>query len=209
MCGDSYFICHSRPVIIGNNLILQQNSFLHVWQSKITHWYISSFNTDIHWLTRAFCNVASIYFRSVIKCLRIVDYNVKTENYPVSRLLQGYKLNCCMLMNFVMNTYWLHSELPRHDIIFVSAHLHLLMHTGWQLGVHGEWGKYTNFEYATRVPLYIRVPGMSTGGQTTSALVEYVDLLPTLAEAAGNFSWLMHALSSEADRLLSNSMWVK
>lgn len=63
------------------------------------------------------------------------------------------------------------------------------MCSGWQLGEHAEWGKYTNFEYATRVPFFIRVPGMSTAGQTTSALVEYVDLLPTLAEATGECIW--------------------
>lgn len=56
---------------------------------------------------------------------------------------------------------------------------------GWQLGEHGEWGKYTNWELATRVPMFFRIPGMKTAGQRTQGLVEYVDIFPSLAEAAG------------------------
>lgn len=59
---------------------------------------------------------------------------------------------------------------------------------GWQLGEHAEWCKNTNFEIAAHTPLIIRVPGSTdlTGeGITTSKLVEFVDIFPTLVEAAG------------------------
>ena len=46
-------------------------------------------------------------------------------------------------------------------------------------------GKYTNWEMGTHVPLFFRVPGMKTAGQRTSAFVEYVDIFPSLADAAG------------------------
>lgn len=56
---------------------------------------------------------------------------------------------------------------------------------GWQLGEHGEWRKMTNFELATRVPMFIRAPWLTRGGGRSSALVELVDLLPTIADLAG------------------------
>ena len=55
---------------------------------------------------------------------------------------------------------------------------------GWHLGDLGVWGKATNYEIATRVPLIVRVPGQ-TGGESTDALVELVDLFPTLCELTG------------------------
>ena len=43
--------------------------------------------------------------------------------------------------------------------------------------------KHTNFELGTRVPFIVSVPGMTPG--FSSALVESVDLYPTIAAAAG------------------------
>ena len=56
---------------------------------------------------------------------------------------------------------------------------------GYHLGEQGLWGKTTNFELDTRVPLIVRVPGLKTNGQSTRSLVELVDLYPTLSELAG------------------------
>lgn len=55
---------------------------------------------------------------------------------------------------------------------------------GFQLGDHGMWGKATNFELSTRVPLLIRVPGSKSKGSRTDSLVELVSLYPTLCELA-------------------------
>lgn len=55
---------------------------------------------------------------------------------------------------------------------------------GWHLGDQGMWGKHTNYEWATRTPLVLRVPGLDGGG-VTAGLVESVDLYPTLAELCG------------------------
>lgn len=56
---------------------------------------------------------------------------------------------------------------------------------GWQLGEHGLWCKHTNFEEATRAPLIVSVPGQPQPGRKTKALVEFVDLYPSLAEICG------------------------
>jgi arylsulfatase A-like enzyme len=58
---------------------------------------------------------------------------------------------------------------------------------GWHLGDMGIWGKATNYEIATRVPLMIWTPDMPKGsrGKTTDALVELVDMYPTLCDLAG------------------------
>jgi arylsulfatase A-like enzyme len=58
---------------------------------------------------------------------------------------------------------------------------------GWHLGDMGVWGKATNYEIATRVPLMIWTPDMpdKNRGKTTDALVELVDMYPTLCELTG------------------------
>ena len=76
---------------------------------------------------------------------------------------------------------------------------------GWQLGEHGLWRKFTNFELATRVPFVVAAPwlrpydsdsdnsvpsGVETSsnappGSMSNALVELVDLAPTIAALAG------------------------
>jgi len=55
---------------------------------------------------------------------------------------------------------------------------------GWHLGDMGVWGKATNYEIATRVPLMIYSPKMKSHGEKTNALVELVDIYPTLCELA-------------------------
>lgn len=58
---------------------------------------------------------------------------------------------------------------------------------GWHLGDMGIWGKATNYEIATRVPLLIYAPHMpkASRGKTSDALVELVDMYPTLCDLAG------------------------
>ena len=56
---------------------------------------------------------------------------------------------------------------------------------GWKLGEHGCWCKHTNFEMDTHVPLILSVPGTKTAGRRSSALVEFVDMYPTLCQACG------------------------
>jgi len=52
---------------------------------------------------------------------------------------------------------------------------------GWHLGDHDIWGKHTKYEWALRSALMVRTPGMPKPGKATDALVEAIDLYPTLA----------------------------
>ena len=54
---------------------------------------------------------------------------------------------------------------------------------GWHLGDHNLWCKHSNFEQATRTPMIISVPGNAPS--VTNAPSEFVDIFPTLCDAAG------------------------
>lgn len=56
---------------------------------------------------------------------------------------------------------------------------------GFALGETNRWCKGTNFELDTRVPLLIRTPNLAHPGVAADALVEMVDLYPSLAALAG------------------------
>lgn len=56
---------------------------------------------------------------------------------------------------------------------------------GWKLGEYGQWCKHTNYQLDIRSPLILSVPGMKAKGKFTDALVELIDIYPTLAELAG------------------------
>jgi uncharacterized sulfatase len=57
---------------------------------------------------------------------------------------------------------------------------------GFHLGEHGGiWQKRTLFDESAGAPLLIRWPGAAGNGQPCRRVVEFVDLYPTLAEAAG------------------------
>ena len=53
---------------------------------------------------------------------------------------------------------------------------------GWHLGDSQIWGKHTPFERAVHTPLIIRAPGMPRSGVRCDALVESLDLYPTLVD---------------------------
>lgn len=56
---------------------------------------------------------------------------------------------------------------------------------GWKLGDHDRWAKHSNCENDARAPLIISAPGMKSIGTKTDALVEFVDIYPTLVDLAG------------------------
>jgi len=56
---------------------------------------------------------------------------------------------------------------------------------GWHLGEHAIWGKHSLFEESLHSPLIIHYPGMKRKGSKTDAIVETLDIFPTLCELTG------------------------
>lgn len=56
---------------------------------------------------------------------------------------------------------------------------------GWKLGDHNGWAKHSNVDLDIRIPLMISAPGTIDAGLRSKAMVETVDVFPTLAELAG------------------------
>ena len=54
---------------------------------------------------------------------------------------------------------------------------------GFHLGEHGLWRKNTLFEDSVRSPLIISVPGQASPNAKTDALVELIDIYPTMCDA--------------------------
>lgn len=90
---------------------------------------------------------------------------------------------------------------------------------GYKLGDLNQWGKFTNFELDTRVPLIIDVPGIMNN-QKRNQLVELVDLYPTLCELTGvpkpahlqgnSFKWLLPAANATAaGKPAAFSQWLR
>jgi arylsulfatase A-like enzyme len=54
---------------------------------------------------------------------------------------------------------------------------------GYYMGEHNWWGgKHNNYEGATRAPLIVAAPGRKSAGARSPALVEFVDIYPSLVE---------------------------
>ncbi|ELU03161.1 hypothetical protein CAPTEDRAFT_112288 [Capitella teleta] len=61
----------------------------------------------------------------------------------------------------------------------------LLGDHGYHLGENAEWTKQTTLELSARAPLMIHIPGITKTRSNRKEFVEFVDIYPTLVEAAG------------------------
>ncbi len=62
-------------------------------------------------------------------------------------------------------------------IILTSDH-------GYHLGDHFMWGKVSLFDICTRVPFMVHAPGITKAGSKSEAMVELIDIYPTLTDLA-------------------------
>jgi N-acetylglucosamine-6-sulfatase len=56
---------------------------------------------------------------------------------------------------------------------------------GYNWGEHGRTEKFAPYEPSMRTPLWVRWPGHFAAGTNTTRLTDYIDILPTVLQAAG------------------------
>jgi iduronate 2-sulfatase len=69
-------------------------------------------------------------------------------------------------------------EWEKTIVIFTSDH-------GYHLGDHFLWGKVTLFDIGAKVPFIVHAPGLTKAGTRSEAMVELIDIYPTLAQLTG------------------------
>lgn len=99
----------------------------------------------------------------------------------VKEIRHGYFANIAYMdeqLGKVMAEMEKYKLLENTIIVFCADH-------GYQIGEHGLWGKTSCFELDARVPLIIVPPASKQAGKKADALVELLDLFPTLVDLCG------------------------
>lgn len=104
-----------------------------------------------------------------------------TDEAKVQRLLQGYYASTSFVDAQIGKVL---DELDRLGLT-ENTIIVLWGDHGFHLGEHGLWAKRTNFEIDTKVPLILSSPGQRIRNTKSNALVELVDVYPTLTALAG------------------------
>jgi len=119
---------------------------------------------------------------AMVKRYKAFGFELGVENVP---LRQSYMQAYHACVSFVDTQLALVFEQLKKQglwdktiIVFTSDH-------GYHLGDHFLWGKVTLFDIGAKVPFIVRVPGMTKAGSRSEAMVELVDIYPTLSELAG------------------------
>ncbi|KYN44493.1 Iduronate 2-sulfatase [Trachymyrmex septentrionalis] len=113
------------------------------------------------------------------------------------QIIQSYYAAVSYIDNMIGKLiHQLHVSMIRENTIVILTSDH-----GWALGEHAVWSKYSNFDVAVHVPLIISIPTyiqrrhnkfMRSNAlhskkhcRVTDAIVELVDIFPTIADLAG------------------------
>lgn len=99
-----------------------------------------------------------------------------------NELLRGYSASITFMDQQVGRL------LDKLDDLMISSRTIVVFHAdhGFSIGDHGQWGKRSLYEHDSRVPLIIADPRAShSHGKSSKAIVELVDVYPTMAHLAG------------------------
>ncbi|KYM80558.1 Iduronate 2-sulfatase [Atta colombica] len=139
----------------------------------------------------SYCLYFSLYFQ--LYCPLMVF--LFSEKFA-KQIIQSYYAAVSYIDNMIGKLiYQLHVSMIRENTIVILTSDH-----GWALGEHAVWSKYSNFDVAVHVPLIISIPivtfehnkSMRSNAlhskkhcRVTDAIVELVDIFPTIANLAG------------------------
>lgn len=123
-------------------------------------------------------DLADISPAGVKVALRGNDHQFITDNDQWKYAVQGYLASITFadaqigrLLHALANSEYANNTI----IVLWGDH-------GWHLGQKEHWRKFALWEEATRVPLYIKAPGITKGGTISARTVNLMDLYPTLIE---------------------------
>ena len=120
-------------------------------------------------------------FHQNTEILGIPPQQITPNAAQIAEMRHGYLANVSYLdaqVGKLLRALDQHQLTQRTVIVFVSDH-------GYHLGEHTLWAKTSCFERDARVPLILATPGMKAAGKSTAALVELLDLFPTLTALCG------------------------
>ena len=104
------------------------------------------------------------------------------ENDPLRReYMQAYHACVSFIdaqIGMVLDSLRKSGQWDNTIVIFTSDH-------GYHLGDHFLWGKVTLFDIGANVPFIIHAPGLTKPGTRSEAMVELIDIYPTLAQLTG------------------------
>ena len=106
---------------------------------------------------------------------------IKPNAEQITEMRHGYFANINYMdeqVGKVLAALETHKLTDNTVIVFLADH-------GYHLGEHGLWAKTSCFELDARVPLIICPPKAANAGKTSTALVELLDVYPTLNELCG------------------------
>ena len=116
---------------------------------------------------------------AVSKRYEAFGFEMGKENHPLRKeYMQAYHACISFIdaqLGLVLDAVKKNGLWEDTIIVFTSDH-------GYHLGDHYIWGKVTLFDIGAKVPFIVRVPGLSKAGATSEAMVELIDVYPTLAD---------------------------
>ncbi len=119
---------------------------------------------------------------AMVKRYKAFGFELGKENVP---LRQSYMQAYHACVSFIDAQFAVVFDQLKKQGLWDDTIIVLTSDHGYHLGDHFLWGKVTLFDIGAKVPFIVRVPGMTKAASRSEAMVELLDIYPTLSELAG------------------------